>query len=448
MLTRKMLETLRQWRARKRNECLLIKGARQVGKSYIVEHFGRQEYSDYIALDFIERPELRSVFQGSLDPDFIYQQMSLLIPGSHFTPGDTLVFLDEIQECPEARTALKYLAQDGRYDIIASGSLLGIQYKEAANRTSIPVGYERAIEMHPLDFEEFLWARGLAEQSTKALGEYVQTLSPVPQVVHTAMMRYLREYLALGGMPAVVQRFVDTGNYNDAHEEQVKLLDSYLDDIARYAPASDRVKARACYLSLPRQLAKENTKFQYAVVEKGGSSRKFAGSVEWLEGSRIVLPCRAVTTPQFPLAAYEDEGRFRLYANDTGLLMAMYGYEMKASVIENTLSGPMKGGLYENLVGSMLAKNGIPLHYWTSQNGSREIEFLVDWQSSTVPIEVKSSRGATASLNALLEQPDIKLGYKLLDGNLGQAGKKITLPLYLAPFLFHTGNRPPTEQED
>ena len=169
---------------------------------------------------------------------------------------------------------------------------------------------------------------------------YLDDLEAVPQVIHTSMMRYLQEYLALGGMPGVVQSFVDTNNYNEAHGEQVKLLDSYLDDIARYAPSAERVKARACYLSLPRQLAKENTKFQYAAVEKGGSSRKFAGSVDWLEGSRIVLPCHAVSSPSFPLAAYEDEGRFRLYANDTGMLMAMYGYEMKAAVIENTLSGP------------------------------------------------------------------------------------------------------------
>ena len=443
MLKRKMFDTLLSWRTHKKAECLIIKGARQVGKSYIVDRFGHQEYASYIALDFIEHPEFRGIFQGPLDPDLIYQQISLLIPGARFVPNNTLLFLDEIQECPEARTALKYLAQDGRCDVIASGSLLGIQYKEAAERTSIPVGYERTVEMHSLDFEEFLWARGFDRQAMTALRVHLDDLTPVPQAIHASMMRYLREYLALGGMPAVLQAFVDSNNYNDAHAEQVKLLGSYLDDIARYAPASERVKARACYLSLPRQLAKENTKFQYAVVEKGGSNRKFAGSVDWLEGSRIVLPCRAVSTPQFPLAAYEDEGRFRLYANDTGLLMAMYGYEMKAAVIENTLAGPMKGGLYENLVGSMLAKCDIPLRYWISQNGSQEIEFLLDRNASVVPVEVKASRGATASLNQQLERPDIEIGYKLIDGNLGQDGKKVTLPLYLAPFLFvrNTGPR-------
>ncbi len=443
MLKRKMLDTLRSWRSQKKAECLLIKGARQVGKSYIVNHFGHQEYASHLVLDFIEHPEFRNIFQGPLDPDLIYQQISLLVPGARFVPNDTLLFLDEIQECPEARTALKYLAQDGRCDVIASGSLLGIQYKEAAERTPIPVGYERTIEMHPLDFEEFLWARGLDEQAVAGLRSHLDELAPIPQAVHTSMMRHLREYLALGGMPAVVQAFVDSNNYNDAHAEQTKLLDSYLDDIARYAPPSERVKARACYLSLPRQLAKENTKFQYSVVEKGGSNRKFAGSVDWLEGSRIVLPCRAVSTPQFPLAAYEDEGRFRLYANDTGLLMAMYGYEMKAAVIENTLAGPMKGGLYENLVGSMLAKCNIPLRYWVSQNGSQEIEFLVDRNATVVPVEVKASRGSSASLNRQLERPEVKIGYKLIDGNLGQDGKKVTVPLYLAPFLFasNTGMR-------
>lgn len=438
MLRRKMLETLRDWRVHKGSECLLIKGARQVGKSFIVKAFGELDYKRFIAIDFIENPELKDIFKGSLDAGSVYSRMSLLVDGVEFIPGETLLFLDEVQECPEARSALKYLAQDSRCDVIASGSLLGIQYRETGEGlSSIPVGYERAVEMHPLDFEEFLWARGYADPSIDVLRGYLDNLEMVPRAVGDKMMRLLREYLAVGGMPAIVQAFVDSGNFNVAHEEQVRLLSSYLDDIARYASPGERVRARACFESLPRQLAKENTKFQYSVVEKRGTARKFSGSVEWLMGANMVLRCQSVSTPSFPLVAYEDESRFRLYANDTGLLMAMYGFEMKAAVVENKLTGPMKGGLYENLVAGMLRRAGYSLHYWRSQNGNREIEFIIQGSdASVVPIEVKAGRGSTVSLNELLARDDVKVGYKLIDGNVGQDGKKITLPLYLAPFLF------------
>lgn len=438
MLQRKMLNTLRTWRSHKIHECLLIKGARQVGKSFIVKTFAASDYQQSIIIDFIENPELKAIFDGPLDADSIYSRMTLLMQGISFVPGNTLLFLDEIQECPQARSALKYLAQDDRCDVIASGSLLGIQYRsEEMGAASIPVGYERAIEMHPLDFEEYLWARGYTDESINLLRGYLDRLEPVPEAVGSKMMGLLREYLAIGGMPAIVQAFVDSANFNVAHEEQCRLLSSYQDDIARYASPGERVRARACFESLPRQLAKENTKFQYSIVEKRGTARRFLGSVDWIAGANMVLRCQAVSTPTFPLIAYEDESRFRLYANDTGILMAMYGFEMKAAVVENKLTGPMKGGLYENLVASMLARAAYPLHYWMSKNGNREIEFLIQGSGATVlPIEVKAGRGSTISLNEMLEREDVPIGYKLIDGNIGRDGKKITLPLYLAPFLF------------
>lgn len=433
MLKRKMMEYLKSWRAEKDQECLLIKGARQVGKSFIIEEFGRSNYESYISIDFIRQPQLKSIFQGDLTADSIYRSITLLIPGVQFVEGSTLIFLDEIQECPEARTALKYLAIDNRFDVIASGSLLGVICKE--DRSSVPVGYERQIEMHPLDFEEYLWARGYGEDQISVLRSCFDNIEPVSPVAHAALMRHLREYIAIGGMPAVVQSFIESDNFGTAHAEQSKVMESYLDDIARYASAPERVKARACYLSLPRQLAKENTKFQYSVVEKRGSARKFDGSVDWLENARTVLRCRSVTTPTFPLASYEAEDKFRLYANDTGLLMAMFGFEMMAAVVENTLAGPMKGGLYENLIASMLIKSGHHLRYWISQNASQEIEFFVEKNGGVVPVEVKAKRGTTASLNEQLARDDVSLGYKLIDGNVGKVGKKVTLPLYMAMFL-------------
>lgn len=439
MLKRKMMDRLKAWKETAAHECLLVTGARQVGKSYIVEAFGRQCYENFVCLDFIEHPEYRQIFSGSLDAHDIYRRISLLVPGAGVVPGRTLIFLDEIQECPAARTALKYLAIDGSCDVVASGSLLGIRFLQSeidGGFSSVPVGFERAIEMHPLDFEEYLWARGYDEGATASLVELARAAEPIGGQVNEQMMSLVREYLAVGGMPAVVAEFVSSDSYQTAHDEQVKLLATYEDDIARYARPSERVKARACYRSLPAQLAKENTKFKYSVVERGGTARKFDGSVEWLEGADMVLRCDCVSTPRFPLAAYVDNSRFRLYANDTGLIMARYGFDMKAAVVGNTLKGPMKGGLYENLVACMLASNDVPLRYWMSSDGGREVEFVVDWDGSVVPVEVKASRGSTVSLDHMLERDDVKMGYKLISGNAGVDGKKVTLPLWLAPFLF------------
>ena len=435
MLRRKIYSKLKRWKAGHGPECLLIQGARQVGKSYIVAEFGEHEYASFVSIDFIEQPALKEIFSGSLDADDIYSRMTLLLPGIKLIPGNTLIFLDEIQECPEARSALKYLALDGRFDVIASGSLLGIRFREAKNAPSLPVGYERPLTLHPLDFEEYLWAAGYDDSAIDTLRGYFERLDPIPQSVHSKMMGLLREYLAIGGMPAVVKMFRQNRDYGEAHQAQSMLHSLYLDDMARYAPPGERAKARACYLSLPRQLAKENTKFQYSIVEPHGTARKFNGSVAWLVGAEMALVCRSVSTPLFPLAAYEED-RFRLYANDTGMLMAMYGFDMKAAVVSNQLKGPMKGGLYENLIGGMLAKKGIPLRYWTSTDAKREIEFLVDCDASVVPVEVKAKKGATASLNSFFDREEIRLGYKLIDGNIGRAGKKVTLPLYLAMFLF------------
>jgi uncharacterized protein len=436
MLKRKIIDSLKSWKASHGKECLLVNGARQVGKSFAIEAFGRAEYESMVLIDFVKQPALKDIFVGSLSPEEIYSRMTLLIPGVRLIPGNTLIFLDEIQECPEARSAFKYLAQDGSYDVIGSGSLLGIRFSEMSGAPSLPVGYERQITMHPLDFEEFLWACGYSEESISALVSYRERMEPIPQAVHQAMMRKLREYIAIGGMPSVVNAFVGgSGDFGAAHSQQLMLHESYLDDIARYASSSERVKARSCYLSLPRQLARENTRFRYAEVDNRGNARKYEGSVDWLVGANMALRCNAVSTPTFPLASYEEAGRFRLYANDTGMLMAMFDFSMKAAVVENTLAGPMKGGLYENLVASMLAQKDIPLRYWLSSDSKHEIEFFVEEDAAVVPIEVKASRGSTVSMNEVLERSDVRHGYKFIDGNLGVDGKKETLPLYMAAFL-------------
>ncbi|MEE1421416.1 MAG: ATP-binding protein [Eggerthellaceae bacterium] len=432
MLKRKIYQQLQEWRDSHHEDCLLIKGARQVGKTFAITQFGQTEYESFIAINFIESPQLKALFDGDLSSSNIKKQMTMLIPGIQFIAEKTLIFLDEIQECPNARTALKFLAQDNTIDVIASGSLLGLSY---ASVSSIPVGYERQIEMYSLDFEEYLWALGYSEETTNTLREHFHALEPLPDEVHKKMLEILHEFMAIGGMPAVVQAFVEKQNFATAYAEQEKILAAYLDDIAKFADVTTRNKARECYLSIPRQLAKENTKFKYGMVEKKGTARKFETALDWLRDANLVRYCRAVTTPQFPLRAYEDESKFRVYLSDPGLLCAMYGFEMIAAIIRDELQGPMKGGIYENVVADMLVKAGRDLHYWMNDKGNIEIEFLLEKEASVVPVEVKAKRGATASLNKLLEQDDMKYGYKLSAGNIGVSGKKITLPLYMALYL-------------
>lgn len=432
MLKRKIYQQLQEWRDSHHEDCLLIKGARQVGKTFAITQFGQTEYESFIAMNFIESPQLKALFDGDLSSSNIKKQMTMLIPGIQFIAEKTLIFLDEIQECPNARTALKFLAQDNTIDVIASGSLLGLSY---ASVSSIPVGYERQIEMYGLDFEEYLWALGYSEETTNTLREHFHALEPLPDEVHKKMLEILHEFMAIGGMPAVVQAFVEKQNFATAYAEQEKILAAYLDDIAEFADVTTRNKARECYLSIPRQLAKENTKFKYGMVEKKGTARKFETALDWLRDANLVRYCRAVTAPQFPLRAYEDESKFRVYLSDPGLLCAMYGFEMIAAIIRDELQGPMKGGIYENVVADMLVKAGRDLHYWMNDKGNIEIEFLLEKEASVVPVEVKAKRGATASLNKLLEQDDMKYGYKLSAGNIGVSGKKITLPLYMALYL-------------
>ncbi|MGN1457094.1 MAG: ATP-binding protein, partial [Acutalibacteraceae bacterium] len=412
--------------------CLLVKGARQIGKTFIIDLFGRENYQSYIYINFIEMPQTKDIFNGELSADEIYKRLTLVMPDVVYIENDTLIFLDEIQECPNARTALKFLALDGRFDVIASGSLLGISYKEVS---SIPVGYEEPVEMYSLDFEEFLWAVGYDEEKISVLREYFDKKETVPESVHNKMMSLLREYITIGGMPAVVNRFIETQHFGEVQTIQQMILDSYFDDISKYASNTEKPKVKNAYLSIPKQLAKENKKFQFSVVEKKATARKYENSVEWLRNASLVRMCYNVSTPDFPLTAYEKDNQYKLYTSDIGLLVAMYGFDMKKAVIDNTLKGNVKGGIYENLILDMMSKRGYKLNYYRTDNGSTEIEFLMTKDAQVIPIEVKAGNGSTISLNTLLEKEDIPYGYKLISGDVGVNGKKIVLPLYMVMFI-------------
>ena len=434
MLKRKFYDTLVDWKKKANKKPLFVRGARQIGKTYIIDYFGKTNYSSYIYINFLENSEYKRIFDGALDAATIYSRMSLMIQSARFTENDTLVFLDEIQECGNARTALKFLAQDARYDIVVSGSLLGVQYK---NVKSIPVGYEEPVTMHSLDFEEFLWAKGYSQEHISALQDSFLERRKVDDFINDVMHKELREYMVIGGMPAVVQQFIEKRNFAEADEIQRQIVSDYLDDIMNYASEVEKPKIRNCFLSIPRQLARENEnrKFKYAEVEKGVGARKYINSVEWLRDASMAEMAHNLTAPLLPLSAYEDESAFKLYLSDIGLLTSLYGFETKAAIINQTISGSVKGALYENLIATGLVRRGYALRYLQDRRIPMEVEFLLEKKGKVVPVEVKASNASTASLNGLLERDDIEFGYKFTSGNVGVAGKKITLPHYMMMFI-------------
>lgn len=433
MLRRKIYDKLLAWKnSTGKKDAVLLRGVRQCGKTYIVREFGKREYKNFIEINFIERPDMQAVFSGNLDVDSMVQQIKLSMPGCQFIPGETLLFLDEIQDAPNARTSLKFWTQDGRFDCIASGSLLGIDYK---NEVSIPVGYEQQLIMRTLDFEEFLWALGVEVNLKEMLAPYVDGAKRAPEAMHNSLNKYLQEYMVVGGLPEVVDTYIATKDFYQVHLLQEKILRDYQDDIAKYALNQDKIKAKQCFLSIPRQLSKENHKFQYSVVEKKATARKFTSSLDWLHNAGLIDFAYNVNSPWFPLKAYVKEDQFRVYLCDIGLLVAMYGYQLKIALLSDALEGPAKGGIYESLVADILAKRGEELYYYKKEDSTLEIEFILERDCKLVPVEVKARKGSTRSLNELLKMDNIERGYKLTAQNTGVVEKKITLPLYMVAII-------------
>ena len=442
MLRRKFYDILVNWKQTKKNECLLVNGARQVGKTFIIEQFGNLNYKKYIYLNLLKNPEQRDIFEGSLEPDEIYKRLSLYVPNVELIVNDTLIFIDEIQVCPKARTALKFLAMDSKYDVVASGSLLGIHYNKTKDiglnsQISIPVGYERELTMYSLDFEEFLWANGISEQAIEELKEYYVKKEVIPSGINDKYLKLLREYLVVGGMPEVVNTYLATSNFQEVYKAQQKIFKSYEDDIEQYATNPEKPKIKACYNSIPRQLAKEYTKFQYKVVEKNGTAKKYDNCLAWLEDAGLVHFVKNVSLPVMPLKAYEQPENFKLYTTDIGLTTSMYGFETQKALLTKTLIGPAKGGIYENLIFDLLHKRGFELYYFKRKDNSQEIEFIYEKDGAVIPIEVKSKRGETESLNEFIFYYKPPYAFKLIDGNLGvDVDKvKVTLPQYMAMFI-------------
>lgn len=440
MIKRKMYKYLINWKQKKDKSALIIKGARQVGKSYLVRKFGRNEYEGYIEINFLKNPLYKNIFKGDLSAEEIFKRLSAYIPNLKIIPFKTLLFLDEIQVCAEARTAVKFLVEDGSVDVISSGSLLGLSYledddKNVTEPTSLPVGYEEQITMYSLDFEEFLWAKGYNDDAIAYLKDFYISNKEVSKELNDKYLELFREFMIVGGMPEVVQTFIDTNNFQEASKIQGKILADYQDDISKHAKGQEKIKVRQCYDSIPKQLAKEYKKFQYSVVEKGKTSKKYGGSIKWLCDSSLVNKCSNVNEAYIPLLAYEMDDQFKLYLNDTGLLLYLYGPETKLAILNNTLKGNAKGGIYENIISESLLKRGYKLYYYKTQNSSMEIEFVIEKNGEVIPIEVKAGNDSTPSLNSFINKYHPKVSYKFVNGNVGFLDGKKTLPHYMVMFI-------------
>ncbi len=436
MLKRKMEQKLIDWKNTKNHKPLIIKGCRQCGKTFSVLDFAKKNYKYVVYLNFFENPDYASVFSGSLEVDTIVMMLSALL-GSEavFESGNTVLVLDEIQECPEARTALKFFRIDGRYDVIGTGSLLGVKVYGKEPK-SIPVGSETVIDMYPLDFEEFLWANGIAAPIIEMLRQCLQNEAPVPEALHNRMKQLLLQYTVVGGMPDAVQTFVNTKQMDEVLQIQRDIVRSYEDDMVKYAEKQDKSRIRECFQSIPKQLSKENKKFQYSVVKKGSTSSKYAGSLQWIEDAGIIVRAYNLSITELPLDGNAEEDTFKVYMRDCGLFVSMLEDGTQFDILQGNLHG-YKGAIFENLIADILGKMGRKLYYFHKDSGL-EVDFVIRYKGECTLVEVKAATGNTKSTKTILRHPEkyhVYHAIKLGDYNIGRTEQILTLPLYMAFLL-------------
>ena len=436
MLRRKIQDTLLQWKNTPGHKPLVIKGCRQCGKTFSVREFAKKYYKHEVYLNFLQDSSYASIFSGSLEVNHLVMMMSALLPDAVFEAGTTVIILDEIQDCPDARTALKFFHLDGRFDVICTGSLLGVR-GYGKEPKSVPVGYETVIDMFPLDFEEFLWANGISEPMISILEECLRKESPVPEALHNRFRQLLLQYVVVGGMPEAVQLFVDTKQVGSVLQLQRDIIRSYEDDMIKYADKKDKGRIAECFQSIPKQLSKENKKFQYSVVRKGGTAAQYAGSLQWVEDAGIISRCYNLTLPELPLDGNAIEDVFKVYMKDTGLLISMLEDGTQFDVLQGNLYG-YKGAIFENLIADFFAKMGRKLYYYHKDSGL-EIDFVIRWRGECVLVEVKAETGNAKSAATILKHPEkyhVNQCIKLGNYNVGRSGKILTLPLYMGFLLY------------
>lgn len=434
-LKRKIDDFLVNWKNDKNKLPLIIKGARQIGKTDAVENFAKNNYKNLVEINFVLQKQYKSIFDDGFETDTIIKNISLINPNFEFVPGETLIFFDEIQDCINAATSLKAFNIDGRYDVICSGSLMGINYNEIESNS---VGNKQDYEMHSMDFEEFLWAKGYKEEQIENLYAHMKKCEPLTQLEYNVMLNNFHEYMVIGGMPAIVRKFIENKNYSGILSMQEQILLDYKEDITKYAIGLDQTRILNVYNKIPVFLGKENKKFQISKVEHGARNREYIGTVDWLNNAGIINVCYCLENPELPLKGNYNPDNYRIYFRDTGLLIGSLDEEAQEDLRNNKNFNTYKGAIYENIVADMLVKSGYSLYFYKNEKGTIEMDFFIRDASSLVPIEVKANDNSTASLNNLIDNSlykDIKYGIKLCNKNIGFNGKFYTFPYFLTFLL-------------
>lgn len=430
-LKRDITLKLEAWLAEKDHRALLVSGARQVGKTFIVREFAHAHYESFIEINFVETPSAAAAFEGDLDAASIITNLTAY-SRQPLTPGKSLIFLDEIQECPRARTAIKFLVDDGRFDYIESGSLLGVKTKEVP---SYPVGYESPLRMHPLSLSEFFLAVGISRETLTAAHDAVLSERPVPEAIHNRLLRAFRVYLAVGGMPAAVQAYADSQDIARALSIQNAILALYRQDIAKYA--GNPAHVRAIFDAIPSELNKKNKRFKLASLRQTARMERYEDDFLWIADAGCALPCYNVEAPQMPLALNEKHSLFKLYANDVGLLAAGEEDPIQYELVTGN-AGVNWGSVLENAVAQELTAKGYPLHYFDKAKVG-EIDFLISTPKGLLPIEVKSGADYKRhkALDNLMDVAEWNLhrAVVLCRSNVERDGHVLYLPWYALAFL-------------
>lgn len=430
-LRRKIDTVLMDWKRNPDRLPLIVKGARQIGKTDAIRYFAKNNYKSVVEINFVLQKQYKDIFDNGFEVDTILKNISLKNPSFEFIEGQTLIFFDELQDCINCATSLKSFREDGRYDVICSGSLMGINYNEIESNS---VGNKEDYEMYSLDFEEYLWAKGYKDNQIEELFQKMLTVTPLSKIEYDVMLDNFREYMILGGMPAIVFSFVEQKHYSGTLKQQQQILLDYEEDITKYAQGLDKAKILNIYRKIAVFLGKDNKKFQISKVAKGARNRDYVGTVDWLDNAGIINICYCMEQPELPLKGNYNPDNYKLYFRDTGLLIGSLDEEVQEDLRYNKNFNAYKGAIYENIVADMLAKQGCPLYFYKNEKGTVEMDFFTRDTDSLVPIEVKAMDGATASLNALIEKdkyPDVKYGIKLANRNIGFNGKFYTFPYFM-----------------
>lgn len=434
-LKRKIDEFLVQWKNNKDRLPLIVKGARQIGKTESINHFAKKYYSNIVYINFVLEPKYKTILSDGYDADSIVKNITLLDTKKKFIKDDTLLIFDEIQEYPDIATSLKSFKVDGKYDVICSGSLLGIHYQKIHSNS---VGYKTDYEMYSMDFEEFLWAKGYDDTQIADLLKHMILQKPFGQTQFEVYKKLFLDYCILGGMPAVVRQYIETNSFSNTLEIQNQIRLDYEEDIRKYAQGLEQTKIASVYRNIPVQLAKENKKFQYNKLGKNARSREYTGCIDWLKDAGVISICYCLHFPELPLKGNYDENKFKLYYPDTGLLISTLDEEAQDDLRANKNLGIYKGALYENFVAEAFLKQGLGLYYYKKENATLEEDFFVRTKDALIPVEVKANKNSSKALNQLISNKnysDIHYGIKLGDSNIGFENNIYTFPYFCAFLL-------------